>query len=178
MMCNIANWAKRYSPRDENYENICDAYYEHYQCDCTDPENYNFEDKGRFLILNHYSGILVKNGMSNKFLLMTLIAWYLRLRALTALTYLIKNRKDLCSWFETSQNSFLVNNDDGMRKCEMALACGSSLPAECTEKEESDESGGSIHGQSPTSKKSGWWTFAAIAFAIIVFCALFFNCRN
>ena len=77
MMCNIANWAERYSPRDENYENICDAYYEHYQCDCTDPENYNFEDKGRFLILNHYSGILVKNGMSNKFLLMTLIAWYI-----------------------------------------------------------------------------------------------------
>ena len=48
MMCNMANFVLLYAPRDENNENICDVYYEHYQCDCTDPENYNFEDEGRF----------------------------------------------------------------------------------------------------------------------------------
>ena len=62
MMCNIANWALLYAPRDENYDKIC----ENYQCDCTDPEKYNFEDEGRFLILNHHLRTLVKNGMSNE----------------------------------------------------------------------------------------------------------------
>ena len=79
------------------------------------------------------------------------------------IAYLIKNRKDLCSWFETSKTSFLVNNDDGMRKCLMALTCDSPLPAECTMRDEETP-------QSSTSTKSGWGTFAAIAFGIICFC--------
>ena len=54
MQCNFANSVLLYAPRDENFESMCDAYHEHYQCDCTDPEKYNFEDEGRFLILNHY----------------------------------------------------------------------------------------------------------------------------
>ena len=91
------------------------------------------------------------------------------------ITYLIKNRKDLCNWFETSQTSFL-NNDDGFRKCEIALACDSSLPTECTKMEESDESGGSSHGQPPTSTKSQWGIYVAIAFGIIFFFILFTCC--
>ena len=85
------------------------------------------------------------------------------------IAYLIKNRKDLCSWFETSKTSFLVNNDDGMRKCLMALACDSPLPAECTKRDEETP-------QSSTSTKLGWGTFAAIAFGIIIFCTLFVKC--
>merc|ERR1739848_671956 len=127
MMCNIANWALLYAPRDENDKKICDVSYEHYQCDCSDPKKYNFVDE------------------------------------------------DLCNWFKTSQTSFL-NNDDGIRKCEIALACGSPLPAEC-KMEESDESDGPpLVLKPPTSKKWHWGTFVAIAFGIIVFFTLFVKC--
>ena len=47
-MCNLVNWGLRYGPRDENSESICEDISGHYQCDCTDPKNYNFENEGRF----------------------------------------------------------------------------------------------------------------------------------
>ena len=47
-MCNLVNWGLRYGPRDENSESICEDISEHYQCECTDPKNYNFENEGRF----------------------------------------------------------------------------------------------------------------------------------
>ena len=46
--CNLFNWSLRYGPGDENFESTCEDISEHYQCDCTDPKNYNFENEGRF----------------------------------------------------------------------------------------------------------------------------------
>merc|ERR1712117_784888 len=128
--CNMANLALLYAPRDENFESMCDAYHEHYQCDCTDPEKYNFEDK------------------------------------------------DLCSWFESSKTSFLVNNEDGNDpgKCLEALACDSPPSAECTKWDEETPPRWTTDRQPSTSTKSRWGTFAAIAFGIIIFCTLFVKC--
>ena len=94
------------------------------------------------------------------------------------IAYLIKNRKDLCSWFETSKTSFLVNNDDGNDpgKCLEALACDSPRSAECTKRDEETPPRWTTDRQPPTSTKSRWGTFAAIAFGIIIFCTLFVKC--